>query len=883
MAQYQQRQQHKRPMAPPRQRPRSTAQLLLAAPSHRHRSGCPLCSGPLRALTTLPSVLAAAPSSWPPRGHQRVEAAPARSDRPSCGHSLEAAEGYKRTRCVPPSHATWVPAGVRRVSGAHPAASSTGGGGGVGNRPRRGVRRCEDRVCSRFRAHAEADHHSRWRTCRAQVRRPCPASSGRLREAVGPSRSREAGNLPPHAGDEYSWHWGPRAQGLPLFARVRFARAPSTFSVLRGVGVRGRGTDSADKAGGSHPHTCARGGASGLFTCLQPVRAPHRRAATSRIPGVAQGGRAAAGVSMSSALAPANNRSKHSNGSHNANSNTDATNNPSTANPSSAAAAAAAAAASNHNNTNDGGSGKVSRYEGGIAPSVRVRKRKLGIEEVYDVSGKIGEGTFGEWGRGVGRSCRCERRRPQVGDPSLVARGRGGVRGPREGCAADGAQQGGRGRLAHRHPRCVRPSDGRLGGEKGGASFVLLRWRRPQQEPPPPPPPVVEVAKVVAVPLTAVPLPAAAAPEIMLLKELHHENIVQLLDVHVQHASSSLYLVFPYADHDLYEIIRHHREKLGGRPIEPYTVKSLLWQLLNGLSYLHRNWIFHRDLKPSNILVMGSGGGGGGGGGMGSGAAAGGGMGEGVGGGAGGAGGGGGSMGEDAGRVKIADFGLARIFQAPLKPLSDNGVVVTIWYRAPELLLGARHYTRAVDMWALGCIFAEMLHLSPIFRGKEEKDAFQADQLDKIFRVLGHPTPRAWPDLQALPHWKSNTQDIQGKKYQYVNPITLQRALQTPHAHAHVHAPAPTPATLDARAMDLLARMLRYDPTQRISAAEALQHDYFTREPLPSANAFKPPNNNDTDAPLVRYPSRPRSSGRAVAPIEPSAGAVGSIGAAARC
>lgn len=173
-----------------------------------------------------------------------------------------------------------------------------------------------------------------------------------------------------------------------------------------------------------------------------------------------------------------------------------------------------------------------------------------------------------------------------------------------------------------------------------------------------------------------------AIREIMLLREINHENVVKLVNVHINHADMSLYLAFDYAEHDLYEVIRHHREKLN-LPINQYSVKSLLWQLLNGLNYLHSNWIIHRDLKPSNILVMGEG--------------------------------------EEHGIIKIADFGLARIYQAPLKPLSDNGVVVTIWYRAPELLLGAKHYTSAVDMWAVGCIFAELLTLKPLFQGVEAK------------------------------------------------------------------------------------------------------------------------------------------------------------------
>ncbi|KAJ8764882.1 hypothetical protein K2173_010347 [Erythroxylum novogranatense] len=291
-----------------------------------------------------------------------------------------------------------------------------------------------------------------------------------------------------------------------------------------------------------------------------------------------------------------------------------------------------------------------------------------------------------------------------------------------------------------------------------------------------------------------------AIREIMLLREISHENVVRLVNVHINHTDMSLYLAFDYAEHDLYEIIRHHRDKLG-HGINQYTVKSLLWQLLNGLNYLHSNWIIHRDLKPSNILVMGEG--------------------------------------EEHGVVKIGDFGLARIYQAPLKPLSDNGVVVTIWYRAPELLLGAKHYTSAVDMWALGCIFAELLTLKPLFQGAEAKSTpnpFQLDQLDKIFKVLGHPTIEKWPTLASLPHWQQDSHHIQAHKY------------ETTGIHNVVHL-SPKSAQYD-----LLSKMLEYDPQKRITAAQALEHEYFRMEPLPGRNALVPSQPGEK---AINYPTRP--------------------------
>jgi cyclin-dependent kinase 8/11 len=150
-------------------------------------------------------------------------------------------------------------------------------------------------------------------------------------------------------------------------------------------------------------------------------------------------------------------------------------------------------------------------------------------------------------------------------------------------------------------------------------------------------------------------------------------------------------------------VIHHHATGLI-RNVPAPVLKSLMFQLLNGVQYLHSSHIIHRDLKPANILIT------------------------------------------QKGVVKIGDLGLARLVQSPLQPLFvGDKVVVTIWYRAPELLMGARHYTKAIDCWAVGCILGEMLSLRPMFKGEEAKlDSkknvpFQRDQVVKIVEVLGTP------------------------------------------------------------------------------------------------------------------------------------------------
>ncbi|CEG35330.1 cmgc cdk cdk8 protein kinase [Plasmopara halstedii] len=285
-------------------------------------------------------------------------------------------------------------------------------------------------------------------------------------------------------------------------------------------------------------------------------------------------------------------------------------------------------------------------------------------------------------------------------------------------------------------------------------------------------------------------LSSATIREIKLLRELHHDNVVHLHDVHVDPREKLLALVFEYGDHDLHDIIVQSKQK----PLGEYTRKSLMYQILKGVDYMHDAWVMHRDMKPQNILVVGHG--------------------------------------RKRGQVKLADLGLARIYKEPIKALTDvERVVVTLWYRAPELLLGAKHYTKAVDLWAVGCIFVELINTRELFCGKEVEGSnapFQKDQLDKIFRVLGMPTSQSWEGLENLPEYNHLVQ--MGRERKYPTQSELKNAVKV------------GPGRAGAALLDLLSRLLEYDPETRITAKEALQHEYFKEiEPEPRDWAFDEP------------------------------------------
>ncbi|KAG2218511.1 hypothetical protein INT45_004113, partial [Circinella minor] len=270
----------------------------------------------------------------------------------------------------------------------------------------------------------------------------------------------------------------------------------------------------------------------------------------------------------------------------------------------------------------------------------------------------------------------------------------------------------------------------------------------------------------------------SACREIALCRELKHDNIVSLEEVLLE--DKAIFMVFESAGSDFLQIIHFHLHT-EDKPIPEIIVKSLLWQLINSVAYLHANWVLHRDLKPANVLLT------------------------------------------SEGVVKTGDLGLARLFNRPLQPLfNGDKVVVTIWYRAPELLFGSRHYTKAVDMWAVGCIFGELLALKPIFKGEEAKmDSkknvpFQRSQLTKIFEVLGTPTKERWPTIDQLPD------------YSYLSSFPM-----CPNNLKHLPG-----LPKSESGFNLLAQLLDYDPAKRITAEKALSHPYFQEEPRPVMNVL---------------------------------------------
>jgi len=250
-----------------------------------------------------------------------------------------------------------------------------------------------------------------------------------------------------------------------------------------------------------------------------------------------------------------------------------------------------------------------------------------------------------------------------------------------------------------------------------------------------------------------------ALREIKLLQEIQHDNIINLSDVFGH--KSNVSLVMDFMDTDLEVIIKDNSIVLT-----PANIKSYILQTLLGLEYLHSKWILHRDLKPNNLLMNSN------------------------------------------GILKIADFGLAKFYGSPNRQYTH--MVVTRWYRAPELLFGARNYGTGVDVWAVGCILAELLLRIPFVAGDTD-----LDQLGKIFQAMGTPTEESWPGLTKLPDY------VQFKTF-----------IATPLSEIF------TAAGPDMN--ELMSSLLSVDPMKRCKCNEALKQPYFSNRPHPTPGPMLP-------------------------------------------
>jgi cyclin-dependent kinase len=245
-------------------------------------------------------------------------------------------------------------------------------------------------------------------------------------------------------------------------------------------------------------------------------------------------------------------------------------------------------------------------------------------------------------------------------------------------------------------------------------------------------------------------VPISCLREISLLKELAHINIVKLMDV--IHLNANITLVFEYVETDLKELLKKNQNQ--GLP--PKLYKSFLYQLLQGIQNIHKMKILHRDIKSENLLIS------------------------------------------EKNILKITDFGLARGYGLPIKNFRND--VVSLWYRAPDIILGNENYERSVDMWSIGCIFGEMVTGNIFFKGFSEND-----QLRKIFELLGTPNEKWYKFYMDYPEWKN----------QALTEVSLPGDLKK------------TLPQLDDDGIDLISKLLELDPEKRILAPDALKHPFF--------------------------------------------------------
>ncbi|KAJ3273303.1 Cyclin-dependent kinase 10 [Borealophlyctis nickersoniae] len=305
-------------------------------------------------------------------------------------------------------------------------------------------------------------------------------------------------------------------------------------------------------------------------------------------------------------------------------------------------------------------------------------------------------------------------------------------------------------------------------------------------------------------------LPISSLREISLLKSLNHENIVRVLDVVVGNGLGYFCVtltgkyfdeVMEYCEQDMGNLMDTviskgpgYKDAEGEKVFAALRFCCIKFTKMLFSEYLHDNYIIHRDLKLSNLLLT------------------------------------------SRGALKIADFGLARKFGKPNRPMTPR--VVTLWYRAPELLFGEKNYTTAIDMWAVGCIFGELLKCTPLMPGKVERQ-----QIEMICNLLGTPNDDIWPGFSSLPYARSvRLPDV---RYDDVESRFKGHRSST---------------------KKLLKGLLTYCPSLRLDIKRALRHDYF-RDGPPACNPMMLPSfpegrNEVSDGARARYQMRQEAERR---------------------
>lgn len=273
-------------------------------------------------------------------------------------------------------------------------------------------------------------------------------------------------------------------------------------------------------------------------------------------------------------------------------------------------------------------------------------------------------------------------------------------------------------------------------------------------------------------------VPQTAYREIALARELQHPNIVRLLSVKVSEHEPTL--VFEDGGTDLEVLVRKRRQ--ANEAFEPDVVSRLTQQLVSGLAYLHGRLVMHRDIKPANLLVT-----------------------------------------QPGWHLRICDFGLARLTAHPLRPLALDGPVVSAWYRAPELLLGATSHGCPIDCWAAGCILFELATSRVLFNGKQTdgEDSLRQEVLLLVFATLGRPSETSWPELAGLRHWPA--------------------ARELPASFDQDRLAERAGPALSGDGLSLLRELLTYAPDQRLTAASALGSPFLrggVTAPVAAENVF---------------------------------------------